>query len=59
MLKRIPEERLVVICSCHDPEHQIQFTYDPEEFDDGYDAVYVQTHLNRESFFKRILYAVK
>jgi hypothetical protein len=53
------EERLVLICDCHDVEHQIHFTYDPEEHEEGYDVIYVETHLTKLSFFKRLSYGIK
>ena len=59
MLKKLPEERLLLICDCHDVEHQIQFVYDPEEHDEGFDCIYVHAHLTKQSFFRRLSYGIK
>lgn len=47
-------EKDILICQCHNTEHQVLFHYDTE---DKY--VYIQVHLNTLSFFKRFEYAVK
>lgn len=45
------------ICMCHNVEHQLIFSYFPDDEDK---EVYVSTHLNPEyNIFKRIWYAIK
>lgn len=43
----------IFICSCHNTEHQLIFSYD----EDG--IVYVTTHLTSKSFWKRIINGIK
>lgn len=44
----------ILICQCFSPEHQILFHYDTED-----KMVFVQVHLNKLPFFKRLKYAFK
>ena len=48
------DNRRVIICSCHSPEHQFIINY----FDDE-DEVYLHIHLTPKGFFRRILHAIK
>ncbi len=45
----------LLICQCQSPEHQIMFLWD----DDENPAVYMEIHLNKLPFFKRLKYAIK
>ena len=48
------EETQVVFCDCHSPEHQIIFTYWPDD-EPVERMVYVTFHLtNYDNFFKRL-----
>ncbi len=49
--------RLPIICDCHDLEHQFWFAFDPEDVD--YPQLYLEIHLSKQPFFRRLLYAVK
>lgn len=50
-------EHELIVCECENIEHQLVFTYFPEE-EDG--AIYVSVHLIPESnIFKRIWHAIK
>ena len=51
--------REFIVCDCGSIEHQLSFCYDEEEFDDGWDMMYTQVHLNKLSFFKRLAYGIK
>ena len=43
------------LCECDSPEHQFIVSY----FDVGGGEVYVEIHLNKSSFWRRLKYAIK
>lgn len=47
----------IIICRCHSPQHQYLFFYDDEDERDK--IVYIETHLNKKPFFKRLKYGIK
>jgi hypothetical protein len=48
--------REFIVCSCGDIEHQFNFCY---EDDEDWDELYLQVHLNKLSFWKRLKYGIK
>lgn len=44
----------LIMCACHNPEHQMIFMRDEDER-----LVYVQIHLKKNTFWKRLIYGVK
>jgi hypothetical protein len=46
----------IIICECNNTQHQMVFHYDEG---DSYPTVYVHVHLNKLSFFKRLVYGIK
>jgi hypothetical protein len=54
---KLPFEPEVVLCDCSSTEHQIIIIKDIDEVI-GREA-YVQIHLSKLSFFKRLIYAIK
>lgn len=50
------EQNEILICQCHDVEHQVIFSYDNDERSP---EVYMSTHLTTLPFWKRVKYAVK
>lgn len=42
-------DRLIIICECHSPEHQVLFWYDDED-----DELYCEVHLSDQPFFRRL-----
>lgn len=42
------------LCECHSPEHQFIVSY----WDDDDGEVYVEIHLNKKPFWKRLKYAI-
>lgn len=52
------DKQLLLLCSCHSPEHQMIV-----HLDDGGDMfapeAYVHIHLIRQSFWYRLIYAIK
>lgn len=46
----------LLLCECSSSEHQMIIRYFP---DDDYPEVYVDVHLVKRSFFKRLKYAIK
>ena len=54
----IPLEHEILVCKCENTEHQLVFSYFPDELDDR--EVYMSVHLIPESnIFKRIWKAIK
>ena len=49
-------EKEIIICECHSIEHQIVVSYDN---DDNHPIVYLHIHLNKKSFWKRLVYGIK
>lgn len=48
-------ERIIMICECHSPDHQLTFWYDEE-----YDELYCEPHLTtHRGFFKRLWFGLK
>jgi hypothetical protein len=47
----------VFICDCHSPEHQIIFTYHVDE--EGWNEVYADIHLAKNSFWSRLKCGIK
>ena len=47
-------EEQLIICECHNPEHQMIF-----EYDNDLNCVYVEYHLSPMPFFKRLLHGIK
>jgi len=48
----------LLICGCNDPEHLVLFL--PwEETDKSYKAVFMEIHLVKEPFFRRLKYGLK
>lgn len=50
------EQNELLICTCHDVEHQVIFSYDDDEI---CPEVYMSIHLSKLPFWKRVEYAVK
>lgn len=52
-------EENIFICDCHSVTHQMVFCHSPKpESPEDY-TVYVQVHLNKRSFWKRLKYGIK
>jgi hypothetical protein len=49
-------EKELIICECHNTEHQMVFIYDQDE---NYPMVYVHYHLNKRPLWKRVKYGIK
>ena len=47
-------EHIDVHCSCHSPEHTLQFMYDPD-----YNDLYIWVYLISRSFFRRLWIGLK
>lgn len=54
-----PLKREFIVCDCGDIEHQLSFCYDEEEFEEGWDMMYTQIHLQKLSVWKRLVYGIK
>lgn len=52
------DKNVLFICACHSPEHQLIFSYDKDDTNDG--CVYATVHLcKEENVFVRIWNAIK
>ena len=60
-LNIMENKKEILICDCHSTEHQIIFLYEEEEDENGekYPVCYAHIHLNKLSFWRRIIYGVK
>lgn len=61
-MKKIPyESHDILICECHNTEHQIVVNYSEDESPNGvkYPTVYIHIHLNKRTFWKRLQYGLK
>lgn len=47
----------IMVCACSSVEHQIVFS--KWDDDDGYKYVYAMIHLNKLSFFERLIHGIK
>lgn len=48
-------EREIIICECHNPEHQLLFTF----FEDEPDTIYTEIHLAPRPFWTRVRKAIQ
>ena len=56
-MKKVPyESKDILICECHNTEHQMLVLYAD---DDGSPMVYIHTHLNKRPFWERLKYGIK
>lgn len=55
----VPDEndRLVILCDCHDKEHQFWLEFDPKEEDNAWDNMYLSPHLGNVGWWRRLQYA--
>ena len=54
MTKEFREFTEILICKCENVEHQLIFRYDTE-----YNVVYMETHLRKLSFWKRLATGIR
>ena len=61
MKKIAYESHDILICECHSTEHQMVINYSEDEYPDGtkINMVYIHTHLNKNPFWKRLMYGIK
>ena len=50
------KDKDLIICSCHSTEHQIVVLY---EKNDIHPMVYLHIHLNKQTFWRRLVYGIK
>lgn len=50
------KEKDLIICECNSTEHQMVIYY---EENNGHPMVFVHIHLNKQSFWKRLVYGIK
>jgi hypothetical protein len=50
------KDKDLIICKCHSTEHQMVVLY---EEDENHPMVYVHIHLNKQTFWRRLVYGVK
>lgn len=55
----IDRETQLLLCDCGDPEHQWILSWDPVVDDHYWDEFYIQPHLAKVSFWRRVKYAIR
>ena len=50
------KDKDLIICECHSTEHQMVVYY---EEDDRHPMVFIHIHLNKQPFWKRLIYGIK
>lgn len=54
------KDKDLLLCQCYSTEHQIIIFYDEDENNEGkYPVCYINIHLNKTSFWRRLLYGIK